>query len=353
MADQETSGETRGTVVLALFANLAVVVAKLAGGLFTGSPALLSEAAHSVADTMNEVFLFTSLGRSEKPADRTHPFGYGAERFFWSLLAAGGIFVSGAGFSFYQGISAITGHERQPGSVEFTVSYVVLALSLVFEGTSLRKAVRQVRGEADDANRNVFEYVKRSPDPTVKTVASEDTVAVIGIIVAALGTGAHQLTGDPAYEGVASLIIAGLLGYVAFILGRDTKELLIGEAADPAIRVTAFNIISSHVEVVAVSQLLTMHVGPRQILVASRLQFADDLTARDIERVSTSIERELSERVPEIYEVFLDSTRVTAEDLERIGDNLAASLEEVRELDGEAAAQRMRSRAGRRLRGAV
>ena len=350
MAEQ---GETRGTVVLALLANVAVVVAKFAGGLITGSPALLSEAAHSVADTMNEVFLLTSLGRSQKPPDRTHPFGYGAERFFWSLLAAGGIFVSGAGFSFYQGISAILGSEKQPSSVEFYVVYGVLVLSLIFEGTSLRKALLQVRGEASEAKRNVFDYVRRSPDPTVKTVASEDSVAVLGIFVAGLGTALHQITGVEAYEGVASLVIAGLLAYVAFVLGRDTKELLIGEAADPAIRVTVFNIISAHDEVVAISQILTMHVGPAQILVASRLQFADDLTAQDIERVSTEIEHQLSERIPEIYEVFLDSTRVSPEDLERIGENLARSLEEVRNLDGEDAAQRMRSRAGRRLKTAV
>lgn len=353
MAEQKPENETHGTVVLALFANLAVVVAKLAGGLFSGSPALLSEAAHSVADTMNEVFLLTSLGRSAKPPDRTHPFGYGAERFFWSLLAAGGIFVSGAGFSLYQGITALTSHEKQPSNIEFYAVYGVLVLSVFFEGASLRKAVTQVRGEAGRANRNVFDYIRLSPDPTVKTVASEDSVAVVGILVAGIGTALHQVTGIVAYEGVASLIIAGLLGYVAFVLGRDTKELLIGEAADPAIRVTVFNIISARDEVVAISQILTMHVGPAQILVASRLQFADDLTSQDIERVSTEIERELSERVPEIYEVFLDSTRVTPEDLERIGDNLAQSLDEVRHLDGDDAAQRMRSRAGRLLKSAA
>ena len=139
--------QTRGTVVLALAANIGVAVIKLAAGLFTGSAAMLSEAAHSVADTMNEVFLLVSLRRSERPADRTHPFGYGKERFFYALLAAMGIFLSGAASSAYQGVSALlsSGTAKQPSLLDFVVSYVVLGVSLFLEGASLRKAATQVR----------------------------------------------------------------------------------------------------------------------------------------------------------------------------------------------------------------
>lgn len=155
--------ETRGTVVLALAANTGVAVIKLV----TGSAAMLSEAAHSVADTMNEVFLLVSLRRSARPADRTHPFGYGKERFFYALIAAMGIFLSGAAFSAYQGVSALlsSGTAKQPSLAEFVIIYVVLGVSLILEGISLRKAVTQVRQEARQANRGAFVFVLRSPDP--------------------------------------------------------------------------------------------------------------------------------------------------------------------------------------------
>ncbi|HEX7353222.1 MAG TPA: cation diffusion facilitator family transporter, partial [Mycobacteriales bacterium] len=230
MAD-EARTETTGTVVLALAANVGVAAAKIVGGLASGSAALLSEGAHSVTDVLNEVFLLLSLRRSERPADRTHPFGYGMERFFWSLLAAVGILVAGAGFAVYEGVDAIRGGHAETTTAQFVVVYAVLGVSLALETASLTRALRQVHGEAARAGRRLVTYVLRSPDPTVKTVASEDTAAVIGILIAAAGTVLHQVTGAEAWEGVASFVIAGLLAYVALALGRDTKELLIGEAA--------------------------------------------------------------------------------------------------------------------------
>src|ERR1700712_4173880 len=209
--------EARGTVLVALGANVGVAAAKLAAGVFTGSASLLSEAAHSIADTVNEVFLLLSLNRAQRPGDDTHPFGYGKERFFYSLLAAIGIFLSGAAFSAYQGVSAIvSGTEAQPSSGEFLVLYIVLAVSLALEATSLRRALLQVHAEAKQAKRRFIAYVLRSPDPTVKTVASEDSVAVLGVLAALAGTVLHEATGAEAWEGAASLLIAVLLGYVAF-----------------------------------------------------------------------------------------------------------------------------------------
>src|SRR3954469_22315675 len=159
------ASESKGTVLLALGANLAIAVAKTFVGLLTMSSAMLAEAAHSWADTLNQVFLLTSLFRSKKAADSMHPFGYGKERFFWSLLAAVGIFVSGAGFSLYQGLEALLGeHREKTSSTQFLIIYVVLAVALVLEGLSLGKAVRQVRSEAAQARRSVVHFVLRSPD---------------------------------------------------------------------------------------------------------------------------------------------------------------------------------------------
>lgn len=350
MGRDETADETTGTVLLALSANVGVAIAKIAGGIVSGSAALLSEGAHSVTDVLNEVFLWLSLHRAARPADRTHPFGYGMERFFWSLLAAGGILVAGAGFAVYEGTRAVVGPDEHTSTTKFVIVYVVLALSLVFESVSLTRAVRQVRREAVQAGRRFLVYVLRSPDPTVKTVASEDTAAVIGIVIAAAGTALHQATGSDMWEGIASFLIAGLLAYVALALGRDTKELLIGEAADPAVRIVALDVIADHKEVERVAEILTMQLGPRSVLVAARLQFVPELRAREIERLCTDIETEMHRRVPALEQVFLDPSTVTDEQLAAGRQRLDQSVEEVRRLDGADAAVLQALEAGRSAR---
>ena len=341
--------ETRGTVVVALVANVGVAIVKVAGGLVSGSSALLSEAAHSIADTLNEVFLLLSLKKAERPADRTHPFGYGKERFFWSLLAAVGIFVSGAGYSAYQGISALRGHEPPPTTREFVIVYAVLGLSLVIEGWSLRTAVSQVREEAGRAQRAPLQFIRRSPDPTVKTVASEDSVAVLGVLVALVGTALHQLTGSVVWDGLASLAIAALLAYVAVILGRDTKELLIGESADPKIRLIAHDVLQDSPEVTEIAELLTMQLGPTSVLLAARVQFDESITAGRLTDVCTAIETEMRRRVPELTQVFLDPSRVSDQDRATHRERLGRTEAEVTELDGDDAVTNIRSRTGRRV----
>ena len=186
----------------------------------------------------------------------------------------------------------------------------------------------------------------------MKTVASEDSVAVLGIGTALLGTALHQLTGNEYWDGVASLTIAALLSYVAFALGRDTKELLIGEAADPVVRVTAFAVIESHPEVTGIKEMLTMQLGPNAVLVAARVEFDDELTARQVEEVCTAVETEMLQRVPSLTQVFLDPSRVTSEDVERLRGAVSRTLEDVRELNGPGglvALRLPRSRMGRRL----
>jgi cation diffusion facilitator family transporter len=346
--------ETKGTVLAALLANLGVGLAKAVGGVLTGSSALLAEAAHSVADSLNEIFLLFSLSRAARPADATHPFGYGKERFFWSLLAAVGIFVSGAGFSIAEGVHALLSGEGRTSTGQYLVIYAVLAVSLVLEGASLAKALRQVRREAAAARRPLVTYILRSPDPTVKTVASEDTIAVVGVLVATAGTALHQITGSARWDAGASIVIGVLLGYVAYVLGRDTKELLIGEAADPAVRLAAYDILTAHEEVSQVAQMLTMQLAPDSVLVAARVQFLEHLTARELERVCTEIEQEMRARVPVLKEVFLDPSLAADEDAERVSVALDRTLAEVRRTDGDTAVdhrQGPRSRTGRRLSG--
>jgi cation diffusion facilitator family transporter len=313
------ASENKSTVLLALAANLVIAVAKLVGGLVSGSSAMLAEAAHSVADTLNQVFLLASLKIAARPPDRTHPFGYGKARFFWSLLAAVGIFVAGAIFSIYEGVHTLLHSSDEKGIL---IPYVVLAVAFVAEGSSWLKALRQVQGEAREAGRPLLAFLRESKDPTVKTVLSEDSAALLGLLFAAIGIGLHKLTGDGWWDGAAAIAIGLLLAVVAFVLGRDSRDLLIGEAADPELVVGAHRLLSEAPEVDQVVELLTMHIGPESVLVAARIDLRDDLQADQIEDFSTRMEQELARQWPQIKQVFLDPTRSDAELAERTREHL-------------------------------
>jgi cation diffusion facilitator family transporter len=300
------ASESKKTVLAALFANLAIAAAKTVAGLLGGSAAMLAEAAHSFADTMNQVFLLVSLSLGDREPDEDHPFGYGKERFFWALLAAVFIFVSGALFSLWQGVHGLLSGETVEGG--YLLTYAVLVFALVAEGTSWWRAAHQVRSEAATAGKPVRVYVQQSNDPTVKTVLFEDSAAVAGVLLALVGVGLHQLTGMAFFDAGASILIGVLLAYIAYRLGRDTKGLLIGEAARPEQREALHRTILAHPEVEAVLELLTMHLGPTSLLVAVRLDLRDGLSSQQVEAVSTRIEAELAEVVPEVTQVFLDPT---------------------------------------------
>jgi cation diffusion facilitator family transporter len=302
VADEESTG----TVLVALAANLAIAVAKIAAGLLGGSSAMLAEGAHSVADTTNQVFLLASLRLSRKAPDDTHPFGYGKERFFWSLLAAIGIFVSGAVFSIYQGVHGLLSGESEVAG--YLLSYAVLFISFLAEGTSWLKAVRQLRTEARAAGRGMIEHVRLSSDPTVKTVFSEDTAALVGLLLAALGLGLHQLTGQAFWDAGAAIAIGVLLAVVAYLLGRDTKEMLIGEAAPAPVRDGIRTELADHPEVDRVLDVRTMLLGPEALLVAARLDMDDSLGAAEVEDSTDAIAARLRTKFPQVREVYLDVT---------------------------------------------
>lgn len=301
--------ESRGTVVVALGANLVVAAAKFVGASLTGSAALFAEGAESVSDTLNEAFLLRSLYRSRRPADPDHPFGYGRERFFWALLAAFGIFVSGAGFSGFEAYRAFT-ESSAVSSDYYLIAYSVLAFVLIAEGTSWARAVRQVAGEARRANRGLIEHVRISSDPSVKNVAGEDTTALLGVFLAAGGIGLHQVTGDGWWEGVASAAIAVLMVTTAFMLGRDVKGLLIGEAAEPALREEMGRYLEGCAAVDAVVDLLTLRMGADELMVAARLDLDASLDSDAVETASAEIDRDVRRRWPQVTQVFLDATRV-------------------------------------------
>jgi cation diffusion facilitator family transporter len=298
--------ESRRTVVIALIANGIIAVAKLAAGLMTGSSAMLAEAAHSAADTVNQLFLRVSLSLSTKRPTPDQPFGHGQERFLWTLMAAVGMFLAGAAFAVGYGIFELLKPGKESSS--YIPAYVVLALSLILEGSSWLRARKQTKSEAREAGRGLVEHVRTSRDPNVKMVLLEDTAALAGIAIAAGGLVMHQLTGAPAWDSGASVLIGVMLMVVALLIARDSRHLLIGAAALPDERATIEQTIEDHPGIAKVHELLTLVLGPQALLVAARVDLCDDLEGGDVEHVSEEIDERLREAVPDVKEVFLDAT---------------------------------------------
>jgi cation diffusion facilitator family transporter len=280
-----------------------VLLAKLVAGVLTGSSAMLAEAAHSFADTLNQAFLFTSVHRGARPADHTHPFGYGQERYFWSLLAAFGIFIAGALFSVFEGILSLHGKTHN-----FIIAYLVLGVCVIAEGASFIRATHQLRGEAQRDHTELIEHVKTSPDTTVKAALFEDTAAVIGLALAAAGLLLEQLTGSPVFDGAASIAIGVLLVVVAVRLGLDSRELLIGRAADPKVQQLIRSEIEDTPGVDRLVELQTMHLGPDSIIIAARVDLSDEARGDQVENLAEDIDRRLAERLPVSAHVFVDPT---------------------------------------------
>jgi cation diffusion facilitator family transporter len=297
-------GESTLTVIVALAINLLIAAMKLLAGLLTGSAAMLAEAAHSVADSTTEGLLLAALRHSERPADRRHPFGYGKVRYFWALIAAVSIFVTGALFSVYEGVRTIFG-----GGEEQTlawVAFLVLALSFVMEGISWIRAARQIRRERDAESQSLIEYLRTTDDPTVKTVFFEDTAALVGLLLAFAGVGLHLLTGSALWDGLASLLIGVLLGVVAYLLGRTNMRLLIGQQADRRLVRAIYAQLTAKPEVEQVVDLLTMLTGTDKVLLCARVDFANSLSTDELEHACVRIDDELRQEFTDLDEIFLE-----------------------------------------------
>jgi cation diffusion facilitator family transporter len=301
----ESGGESTATVVVAGLANLGIAIAKLIGGLISHSSAMLSEAAHSMADTITEVLLFVALKRGDKAPDARHPIGYGRETYFWALLACLATFTLGAGFSFYQGAETILEGEEQGDP---KIAYIVLAISFVLEGASWLKAVRQVRSAARKWGTTPRRYLAETTDTTVKAVTFEDSAALVGLVLAAAGLGMEQITGDPVWDGIAAILIGFLLLLVASVLARANVSLLIGQSVPERLREELRAEIQGVPQVDDVPVLLTTVIGPGQLIVMAKVDFADDSTVADIEHASDEAERRLVTRHEGIRYVFLDPT---------------------------------------------
>ena len=293
--------DPRRSVLAALGANTAIAIAKFAAAALSGSAAMLAEALHSVADTGNQALLLLGLKRAKEPPDEEHPFGHGKARFFWGLVVAMSLFTVGGGFSIWQGVEGlIHGHEPPDAKVAF----VVIALAICFEGYAWHTAYQQL--DEQRRGRGIVDALRNSKDPEVLTVLAEDTAAISGLLVAALGIGLSALTGEAAFDAAASVGIGLILLVVAFLLGRENAKLLIGEGIDPQIREEIERAIRDVDGVEGLIELLTMHLGPEEVLVTADVRFSDDLSTEQIARTIDDVEEAIREVAPAARRIYVE-----------------------------------------------
>jgi cation diffusion facilitator family transporter len=292
---------SKKVVYAALAGNLAIAVTKFIAAFVTGSSAMLSEGVHSVVDTGNQALLLYGMKRAGLPPDERFPFGHGKEIYFWSFVVALLVFAAGAGVSFYEGIH----HLRHP--VEMTrpgVNYIVLAIAGVFEAGSWLVAFREFR--AAKGPRGYFEAVRRGKDPTTFAVLFEDSAALAGLVVAFAGVAAGHATGDPRFDGAASLVIAAILACTAFLLARETKSLLIGESANREVVAKIRELARRYPEVPRVHEILTMHMGPDFILANIAVELACDAPRERAHQILDGLDRDIKRAEPRVKRVFIE-----------------------------------------------
>ncbi|MDB6060334.1 MAG: cation transporter [Verrucomicrobiaceae bacterium] len=287
-------------IYAALAGNFGVAITKFIAAVVTGSSVMLSEGVHSLVDTVNELLLLYGIARAKKAPDEDHPFGYGRELYFWSFIVALLVLALGAGVSAYEGISHIQNPEPMQRPL---INYIVLAISIVFEGSSWWVSLRAFReGQGDQ---NFFDAFQRSKDPSTFTVLFEDSAALIGLFIALIGITASHLLHQPQWDGIASIGIAVVLALSSLLMAREIKELLIGEAASPAVRRDILTIAAADPAIRYANGVLTVHVAPQQIVAALSAEFEDALTTTDIERCINRLEHAIKVAHPSIFLLFI------------------------------------------------
>ena len=293
-------GHNNRTLLIAFAANLGIAISKFIAAAITGSSAMLTEGVHSVVDSTNQLLLMWGRRQSRKPPDKYHPLGYGRELYFWSFVVAVLVFALGAGVSVYEGIIHIAEPEH---AVSPIIGYIVLLVAFLLEGWSTIEAFRefkQAKGEL-----GWFEAIRRSKDPPAFIVLLENGAAMAGIVAAAVGLMLSQLTGNPFYDGAASVVIGIILGVTALLLAYESKGLLIGESADPELVSGLRTLTNSKEGIVGVGHILTVHSAPDQITAMMSVDFRDTMTAADVERIVSEVEREAHSRWPEVKRLFI------------------------------------------------
>ncbi|MCB1682388.1 MAG: cation transporter [Alphaproteobacteria bacterium] len=293
---------SKKVIIAALIGNVMIAVTKFIAALITGSSAMISEGIHSLVDTGNQVLLLLGLKKAQKPPDERFPFGHGKEVYFWSFVVALLLFAMGSGLSIYEGIE----HIRKPAEIHNpALNYIVLSIAIFFEASSCYVAMTEfnkVRGDTDFIN-----SIKQGKDPAFFVVLFEDIAAMAGLVVALIGITISHVTGNPVWDGVASLGIGAVLGFTAIFLAYETKSLLIGEAANPEMVRSIRQMISDLPEVSGVNEVLTLHMGPEFVLVTISADFEDNLPVGNIEKVIQQIDIRIKQKHPLVKRVFIEA----------------------------------------------
>ena len=286
----------------ALIGNALIAVTKMLASALTGSSAMLSEAVHSVVDTSNQALLLWGMKRASRPADEQHPFGYGMELYFWTFVVAILIFAIGAGVSLYEGFNKLA----SPREIKHIhINYIVLAIAMMFEGFAWAVAFREFRKRKGKLG--YFKAVQVSKDPAVFTVLFEDSAAMLGLLAAFAGLLLTQAFGNPAFDAAASIIIGVILSCTAMLLAYESKGLLIGEAASKEVVNGIRVILNKESDILSINEILTMHMGPEDVLLNISLDFHDNISAGDVETTITQLEIEIKQQYPEIARIFIEA----------------------------------------------
>ncbi len=294
-------------VYAALGGNALISVTKFVAAAFTGSSAMMSEGVHSLVDTGNQLLLLHGLRQSKKPPTKAHPFGFGLQLYFWAFVVAILIFGLGSGISIYEGISKI----RHPHPITSAwVNYLVLSLGIIFEGIVWVVAFRSFQQER--GQRTILQAVRASKDPTVFTVLFEDSAALLGLLTALIGIFLSQQLGMPVLDGVSSVVIGLILAATAAFLAYECQSLLTGESVAPETRAGLRALMAKTDGVAGVNELLTMHFGPDDVLVAVSLDFDDALATNEVEQTVSRVEREVKTAYPIVKRIFIEAQSLSA-----------------------------------------
>ncbi len=293
---------SKKVVLAALAGNSAIAVTKFAAAGVTGSSSMLSEAIHSVVDTGNQGLLLFGIRRAGRPADADHPFGYGMELYFWTFVVAILIFAGGAGVSVYEGVTKLG--NPQP-IVDAHINYIVLGVALILEAGAWWVAFKEFSKSKGDMG--TLEAVRLSKDPAVFTVLFEDSAAIAGLVIAAIGIGLADVLDEPLWDGIGSIVIGIVLAVTAALLAYECKGLLIGEGAGRQVVRGVRRIAGGQDGVARINEALTMHLGPRDVLLNLSLDFEDRLSSAEVEKTISALERAIKTTYPEITRVFIEA----------------------------------------------